>query len=182
MATHCRSGTAVGSPERAQEQRQIDALRWAPTRRGTGMTVGDALPVWNGGRVAGARTASAADRRAAGPGRRLAPRRQSGRAVGSPERAQRQRQIDVPRDRDDGRRHIAGAERRKDRRSVHSGSGRSTRCGIGTTVGTAPPEPKGGRVARARAATKRVARVRYHGGHSTTNLCSMVRIGFPQKM
>ena len=28
---------------------------------------------------------------------------------------------------------------------AHSGSGRSTCCGVGTTVGTAPPERKGGR-------------------------------------
>ena len=91
-----------------------------------------------GGRVPGARTVAAADQRAAASasGRRSAPRRRSGRAAGSPERtqrqrqiaaprcrddgtaagsperAQRQRQINAPRDRDDGRRRAGGAERR----------------------------------------------------------------------
>ena len=85
-----------------------------------------------GGRVAGARTAAAADQRAAGSGRRSTPRWRSGTAVGSSERAQRQWhraagaggsvaspehtqrqwQIAAPRCRDDGRRRTAGVERR----------------------------------------------------------------------
>ena len=47
-----------------------------------------------------------------GEQRPSAQRRRSGRAAGSPERAQWQRQIYVTRDRDDGRRRTARAERR----------------------------------------------------------------------
>ena len=125
--------------------RQNDAL-WHRT------TVGSAPPERKGDRVAGAHTAAVADQRAAGQGRRSAPRRRSGTAVGSPERAQRQRQINATRYRDDGPHRTARSEPPWGRRSACSGSRRLTRRGTGTTVGTEPPEQNGDRVVGARAA------------------------------
>jgi len=87
--------------------------RWQYCARAQVLNEIDAPRDWDDGRhcIAGAErrwghrsahTAAAADRRAAVSGRRSAPRRRSGRAVGtaagSPERAQRQRQIEAPRD------------------------------------------------------------------------------------
>ena len=71
----------------------------------------------------------------------------------SPEHAQLQRKIDAPQNWDDVRHRAARAERRQGRQSARSGSVRTTHCGIGTTVDTAPPERNYGRVAGARRAS-----------------------------
>ena len=124
--------------------------------RGCVKSTGEPDPQWthperNSGRVAGARTAVAADRRAAVPGQQSAPQCRSGTAAGSPWRSQRKRQIDAPPDRDDGRRRTAGAEWRprgrtqadlRGRMQVNSGRS-STSCHIakkGKRSGSAPPK------------------------------------------
>ena len=139
------------------------------TLRGTGTTFGTAPPERNGGRVARARAAAASERRTAALGRLSTLRRRSGTTVGWPERAEHQRKIvapwdrdvgrrhgsawlrrrmiDAPRDRYDDRRRTTGAERRWGCLSAHSSSGRQTRCGARTTVGAALTERNSGRVA-----------------------------------
>ena len=112
-STRCGTGTTVGTEPGAEGGRQsAHSGSGKSSPLGTGTSVGAALPELSSGRVAGARAVAAADRRAAALGRRSAPSRRSGRAVGSPESAQWQRQIDAPRDRDDGRRRTSGAEQR----------------------------------------------------------------------
>jgi len=114
----------------AADQRGARSGSGRSTRRGIGTTVDAALAERNGGRilgaraaamaprrrsrrvgsVAGAHAAAVADRRAAVPGRRSTPHCRSGTAAGPQERAQRQRQIDTLRYRDDGR-YRAGSGR-----------------------------------------------------------------------